>query len=126
MTGHVIVSNGAGSGAGDGGVEGGASTVTTDAHDAFCWTVSTALQAKDDCPTEKREPDAGEHVVVIGAAPPLTVGVSVTGIAFPSADVSTGDGHDIVRAGGVKGICAASSMEGAPGDPVWSYDCTTK
>jgi hypothetical protein len=72
-------------------------TTTVDLQEALCCSASTALQVKDAFPTGKSEPDAGEHVVVIGVASPLTFGASVTGIAFPSNDVNNGEGHQMAR-----------------------------
>jgi hypothetical protein len=51
----------------------------------------------DALPTGKSEPDLGEHVVVIGVPSPVTLGVSVTDTAFPSNDVSNGEGHEMAR-----------------------------
>jgi len=120
---------------GGGDEEEGGSTTTADVHEAVCCTASIALQAKDVLPTGNSDPDGGEHVVVIGCTPPLTVGRSVTDSG--PGDVSIGDGHEISRAGDgheiVKvggdpgaGASPASSHDGGPVRPLLSYDCTTK
>ena len=72
-------------------------TTTVDLQAAFCWSASTALQVNGAFPTGKSEPDVGEHVVVIGVASPVTLGVSVTGTAFPSNEVSKGEGHQMAK-----------------------------
>jgi hypothetical protein len=72
-------------------------TTTVDLQDAFCCRASIALQINDALPTGKSEPDVGEHVVVIGVASPVTLGVSVTDTAFPSNDVSRGEGHQMAK-----------------------------
>jgi hypothetical protein len=72
-------------------------TITVDLQEAFCCSASTALQINDAFPTGKSEPDAGEHVVVIGVPSPVTLGVSVTDTAFPSNDVSRGEGHQMAK-----------------------------
>ena len=74
-----------------------ARTTTVDVQDALCCSASTALQINDALPTGKSEPDAGEHVVVIGVTSPVAVGVSVTDTAFPSNDVNRGEGHEMAR-----------------------------
>jgi len=96
IVGQVIVSGGSdGCGAGCG----GGSTTTLDVHAARCDAESVAVHVKEVVPTGNNEPDAGEHVVVTGVTPPLTVGVIVTATDLPSGEVSTGDGHEIVSAG---------------------------
>ena len=72
-------------------------TTTFDVQEAFCCRASTALQVNDALPTGKREPDVGEHVVVIGVTSPATLGVNVTDTAFPSNDVNRGLGHQMAR-----------------------------
>ena len=72
-------------------------TTTFDVQEAFCCRASTASQVNDALPTGKREPDVGEHVVVIGVTSPVTLGVSVTDTAFPSNDVNRGLGHQMAR-----------------------------
>ena len=72
-------------------------TTTVDVQEALCCSASTALQVNDALPTGKREPDVGEHVVVIGVTSPVTVGVSVTDTAFASNDVNRGEGHEMAR-----------------------------
>ena len=72
-------------------------TTTFDVQEAFCCRASTALQVNDALPTGKREPDVGEHVVVIGVTSPVTLGVNVTDTAFPSNEVNRGLGHQMAR-----------------------------
>jgi hypothetical protein len=57
------------------------------------------LHVNEVVPTANSEPDAGEQLVEIGVTPPVTVGVNVTDIGFPSGDVNTGEGHEIARVG---------------------------
>ena len=124
IVGHARV-NGGGAGAVGGG-RGDADTTTTDAHEAFCFNASIAVQVKEVLPTAKSEPDAGEHAVVIGWTPPLAVGVSVTDMDFPSGDVKTGDGHETATGWGASGVRPATSDVPGPTSPVLSYDCTIK
>jgi hypothetical protein len=58
----------------------------------------------------KSELDAGEHVVVMGVTPPVTVGVSVTASGLPSAEVNTGEGHAITKVW-LDGTCPETSAE---------------
>jgi hypothetical protein len=95
-------------------------------HDAFCCAASTAVQANEVVPTENGEPDAGEQLVEIGAAPPLTLGVNVTEMGLPSGEVNTGEGHEIERAGTDPATLLDISGDGEPAVPALSYDCTMK
>jgi hypothetical protein len=117
IVGHLIVSGN--------GVLVDAFTTTPDVHEAFCCAASTAVHVNDVVPTGKSDPDGGEHVVVTGVTPPVTVGVRVTATALPSSDVITGDGQ--VIAGPVDvGTRPDTSGERGPVTLSLSYDCTTK
>ena len=98
-------------------------TTTVDVQEAFCCSASTALQVNDALPTGKSELDVGEHVVVIGVASPVTVGVSVTDNGLPSNDVNRGEGHQMAR-GSTVGSWPDTSDDGAPTTPSLAYDCT--
>jgi hypothetical protein len=78
------------------------------------------VQANEVVPTENREPDAGEQLVEIGATPPLTVGVNVTEMALPSGEVSTGEGHEIERAGTAVATFPDTSEDADPSAPALS------
>jgi hypothetical protein len=98
----------------------GATTTTVDVQAAFRCIESVAVQVKEVLPTEKTEPDAGEQAMVTGGAPPLTVGVSVTGIGLPSGDVKTGEGQVAVIGGITAGVLPLTSPDPGPEAPVLS------
>jgi hypothetical protein len=107
--GQVIVGGGGGLGGGGGGPE----TVTTLLHEADRCKASTARHVSDVEPTGKREPDAGEHVVVTGGRPPATTVENVTITGLPSGDEAVGAGQPIVGAFvEVTGVCPETSADG--------------
>jgi hypothetical protein len=85
--------------------EGGLATATLKLHDAVRWRASVTVHETVVVPTGKVLPLGSEHVVLTGAAPPLTVGaLYVTGIGLPVGDVrATGAGHESCGASGVGG-----------------------
>jgi hypothetical protein len=76
------------------------------------------VQVKVVLPTGKRDPDAGEQLVVTGGAPPTTVGGGkFTTTGLPSADepVATGqviDGPSVVDGATGAGVWPDTSADG--------------
>ena len=122
--GHMIVSGGTVAT----GATGGLYVTTTDVlHDALNLRASVTVHVAGVEPTGKSEPDAGEHVPLIGAVPPYTAGENVTTTGLPSADEATGAGHWISGGGfGTPGVMPDTSYEGGPIVPAESYARTTK
>jgi hypothetical protein len=78
-------------------------SVTENEHCACCAMLSRAVQATAVVPTAKIAPDAGAHVVVTGAAPPVVTGDAYVTVcpADPTPRTVTLAGHAIAGAAGV-------------------------
>jgi len=110
------------------GATGGLYVTTTDVlHEALKFRASVAVHVAGVEPTGKSEPDAGEHVPLIGAVPPYTLAENVTTTGLPSADEATGAGHRISGGRfGSPGVMPDTSYEGGLNVPAASYARTMK
>lgn len=80
-------------------------TVTAKLHEALRCSLSRTVQVTLVDPTGNAEPVGGRHVVVTGAAPPLTMGdayVTLTGVA--SRVCTTGGVGQLIVGSGVVGL----------------------
>jgi hypothetical protein len=81
-------------------------------HDVVACFASVAVQATRVRPTSKEDPDGGVHVVRIGAAPPVTVGVKLTWANFPlGATTVWGAGHWIASVDGLSTLVDTIALE---------------
>jgi hypothetical protein len=102
-------------------------TTTDVLHDALKFKASVAVHVAGVEPTGKSEPDAGEHVPLIGVVPPYTVAENVTITGLPSVDEATGVGHRISGGRfGRPGVMPDTSYDGGPIVPAESYARTMK
>jgi hypothetical protein len=106
----------------------GKADVTTTAvlHEATCWVASVAVQVTAVVPTGKVDPEAGAHAVVIGAVPPVVVGLpNVTATGAPFGDATAGGTLQTME-NGSGGAVAATSGDGSLSTPALLYAWTTK
>ena len=92
-------------------------TTTVVAHVATVAAASFAVQSTAVEPTGKRDPDAGEQLVLTGVTPPEVVALNVTTTDDPFHDVALGAGHMIVS-GLLSGAEPAISVDGSLRVPV--------
>jgi len=102
----VIVGPGAGVGA-----DAGPVTTTTVLHEAVVLVASTAVHVSGVEPTGNSEPEAGEHVVVTGAVPPVTVVTIWTPTGFPFDEVAAGALHVIASGAAAVDVSPVTSLE---------------